>query len=300
MANRSLLLSAGIIFIPVAALLGSLGIGHILLKGTDKHQIQSKYTAVLSAQAASKKQSLALEVKPVAPTPVIFSVPEEFRGTVTSQIQPRVEDKVIALTFDDGPAPKYTQQILEILKQENIKATFFCVGEMVHYFPQLAKQEVAEGHVIGNHTWHHWLQKMNSQVAANEIESTATAIFEATGVKTSLFRPPYGALNNGVADYAKKNNYAVLMWSDDSQDYRRPSVARVVNNVLREAKPGGMVLMHDGGGNRTQTVAALPKIIANLKQQGYRFVTVPQLLAIQAQKATLTTVTPSHQPNQGT
>lgn len=289
--------SAGIICIPVTVVLGSFGIGHVLMRDTDKHQIQSKYAAVLSAQANAKKPSSTLDVKSVAPKPIIFSVPQKFQGTITSQIQPRVEDKVIALTFDDGPAPKYTQQILEILKQQNIKATFFCVGEMVHYFPQLAKQEVAEGHVIGNHTWHHWLQKMNSEVAANEIESTATAIFEATGVKTSLFRPPYGALNNGVADYAKKNNYAILMWSDDSEDYRRPSVSKLVNNVLREAKPGGMVLMHDGGGNRAQTVAALPKIIDALKKRGYKFVTVPQLL-MQQQTAPLTT-TALHKSKKG-
>ncbi len=284
MANQRLLVRAGIIFIPLAAVLGSFGIGHVLSKNIDKYQTQSKYRAAMSTQADAKKQ---IDVKRVVPVPVIFSAPKEFQGIVTTQIQPRVENKVIALTFDDGPAPKYTQQILEILKQQNVKATFFCVGEMVHYFPQLAKQEVADGHVIGNHTWHHWLQKMNSEVAANEIESTATAIFQATGVKTSLFRPPYGALNNGVADYAKKNNYAILMWSDDSEDYRRPSVSKLVNNVLREAKPGGMVLMHDGGGNRAQTVAALPKIIDALKKRGYQFVTVPKLL-MQQQIAPLT------------
>ncbi len=295
MANQRLLISAGIIFISLATVLGSFGIGHVLSKNVDKHQTRSKYTAVLSTQADANKQ---IDVKSAAPEPVIFSAPKEFQGIVTSQIQPRVEDKVIALTFDDGPTPKYTQQILEILKQQNVKATFFCVGEMVHYFPQLAKQEVADGHVIGNHTWHHWLQKMNSEVAANEIESTATAIFQATGVKTSLFRPPYGALNNGVADYAKKNNYAILMWSDDSEDYRRPSVSKLVNNVLREAKPGGMVLMHDGGGNRAQTVAALPKIINALKKRGYQFVTVPKLL-MQQQIAPLTTSAPVHRPKKG-
>ncbi|MFQ4143916.1 polysaccharide deacetylase family protein [Chlorogloeopsis sp. ULAP02] len=92
--------------------------------------------------------------------------------------------------------------------------------------PQIAKLEVADGHAIGNHTWYHWYRHMNLSVAAREIESTATAIYQIMGVKTFLFRPPYGILNNGVADYAQKNNYAVLMWSDDSINYRRPPVSK--------------------------------------------------------------------------
>jgi chitin deacetylase len=118
------------------------------------------------------------------------------------------------------------------------------------------------------------------------------------GVKTSLFRPPYGILNNGVADYAKKNNYAVLMWSDDSIDYRRPPVSRLVNNVLKDAKPGGIVLMHDGGGDRSHTVKALPQIITSLKQHGYKFVTIPELLEMQAKKSPLTTAQ-FHQEHKG-
>ena len=208
----------------------------------------------------------------------IFSVPQPPPKT-GSQVRLSNPNQEIALTFDDGPWPQTTQQVLEILEQQNIKATFFCVGEMVQKYPQLAKLIVADGQEIGNHTWHHWYQRMDPDTAAKEINSTEALLYKTTGVKTSLFRPPGGILTNGVADYAEQHNYNVVMWSDDSVDYRRPSVSRLINNVLREARAGGIVLMHDGGGNRSQTVKALPQIIDGLKKRGYRFVTISELLA---------------------
>ncbi|BAY63547.1 polysaccharide deacetylase (plasmid) [Nostoc linckia NIES-25] len=293
------LLIGGIAFIPLIAVLCNFGFGRFWFSERSEYQTLDKKLKQFSANAVSNQHSSASNKADIAQVNIhIFRVPNEFQGKIIQQAQLSKPDKVIALTFDDGPAPKYTQQVLQILKQQNIKATFFCVGEMVHYFPQIAKLEVAEGHAIGNHTWHHWYRKMNLSVAAREIESTATAIYQTMGVKTSLFRPPYGILNNGVADYAKKNNYAVLMWSDDSIDYRRPPVSRLVNNVLKYAKPGGIVLMHDGGGDRSHTVKALPQIIASLKQHGYKFVTIPELLEMQAKKSPLTTAQ-FHQEQKG-
>ena len=155
------------------------------------------------------------------------------------------------------------------------------VGENVKNFPNLLKQEIAEGHVIGNHTWHHWYQFLNPQAAAYEIDHTEDIIFKTTGLKTNLFRPPGGVMHNGVVDYARNSKYAIILWSSDSVDYSRPTVPKLIGNVFREAKPGGIVLMHDGGGNRSRTVQALPEIIANFRNQGYRFVTIPELLQIQ-------------------
>ena len=189
-------------------------------------------------------------------------------------------DKVIALTFDDGPWPVSTLQVLDILKKERIKATFFVLGQPLQNYPQIAQQVVSQGHAIGNHTWHHWYHKLDATTSAQEIETTAALIYKTTGIKTYLFRPPGGLLNNGVADYAKKKKYFIALWSADSTDYNRPSVANLVKNVLKDARPGGMVLMHDGGGDRSNTVKALPIIIAQLKNQGYKFVTVPELLEI--------------------
>jgi chitin deacetylase len=125
---------------------------------------------------------------------------------------------------------------------------------------------------------------MKPNIAAQEIESTANLIYKITGVRTSLFRPPYGLLNNGVADYARQKRYVIVMWSVDPQDYRyKTSPQQLVNRIIPKIQPGSIVLMHDGGGNRSATVQALPQIISQLKQQGYRFVTVPQLLELKAE-----------------
>ncbi|MEH2164582.1 MAG: polysaccharide deacetylase family protein [Nostoc sp.] len=210
-----------------------------------------------------------------------YGVPSSFQGAIVDAAKLTPQHKVIALTFDDGPWPESTAQVLDILKQNQIKGTFFVIGQNVKNYPDLLKREIAEGHVIGNHTWHHWYQFMNPQAAAYEIDHTANLIYQVTGIKTNLFRPPGGIMHNGVADYARNSKYAIILWSSDSVDYSRPAVPKLINNVFRKAKPGGIVLMHDGGGNRSKTVQALPEIIANFRKQGYSFVTIPELLEMQ-------------------
>ncbi len=223
-------------------------------------------------------------------------VPSNFQGIVISEAKLPPEKKVIALTFDDGPWPNTTAKVLDILKKNRIKSTFFVVGQNVKNYPDLTKQIVADGHIIANHTWHHWYHQMNAQAAAYEVANTGDIIYQTTGVRTSLFRPPGGIMNNGVAAYAKNNKYAVIMWSADSMDYSRPAVPRLMNNIFREAKPGGIVLMHDGGGDRSNTVKALPEIINRFRKQGYEFVTVPELLEMQDQYPQLTAKNKSKSP----
>lgn len=223
-------------------------------------------------------------------------VPSNFQGIVISEAKLPPEKKVIALTFDDGPWPNTTAKVLDILKKNRIKSTFFVVGQNVKNYPDLTKQIVADGHIIANHTWHHWYHQMNAQAAAYEVANTGDIIYQTTGVRTSLFRPPGGIMNNGVAAYAKNNKYAVIMWSADSMDYSRPAVPRLMNNIFREAKPGGIVLMHDGGGDRSHTVKALPEIISRFRKQGYEFVTVPELLEMQDQYPQLTAKNKSKSP----
>ncbi|GAX42913.1 polysaccharide deacetylase [Tolypothrix sp. NIES-4075] len=210
-----------------------------------------------------------------------YSVPQRFQGATIAEAKLSQGQKVIALTFDDGPWPESTAKVLDILKKNNIKGTFFLIGRNLKNFPELAKRIVAEGHVIGNHTWTHSYHFMNPQVAAYELDSTSDLIYQTTGVKTTLFRPPGGIMNNGVAAYARNEKYTIVMWSADSVDYSRPSVPRLIHNVTKEAKPGGIVLMHDGGGNRSHTVQSLPQIIDYFKKQGYSFVTIPELLEMQ-------------------
>lgn len=209
-----------------------------------------------------------------------FSVPTEFQAKVADRVKLVGSEKAIALTFDDGPGPYNTLEVLDILRENKIKATFFWVGQAVHDYPQIAKKVVADGHAIGNHTWHHQYRHLDRATAVHEIDDTAEVIYKTTGVTTALFRPPGGLLNNGVADYAKEKKYAVVMWSVDPMDYRPLKAQQLVNNVIRKAQPGTMVLMHDGGGNHPETVKALPQIISKLKDLGYRFVTVPELLAM--------------------
>ena len=210
-----------------------------------------------------------------------YPIPSRFQGQTIKAAKLTQGEKVIALTFDDGPWPQTTEQVLNILKSNNIKGTFFVVGQNLKNYPELGKQIVAQGHVIANHTWHHWYHFFNQQAAAFEIERTTNLIYQVTGVKTNLFRPPGGNLHNGLSAYAKGQKYAVVMWSADSTDYKLPTVPKLIDNVIKDSKPGGIVLMHDGGGNRSRTVQALPEIINNLKKQGYRFVTIPELLEME-------------------
>ncbi len=221
-----------------------------------------------------------------------FSVAHRFQGKIIRKVNSKNQKKVIALTFDDGPWPNTTSQILDILKDKNIKATFFMIGQNLKNFPRIGQQVAADGHAIGNHTWHHWHRQMNEFTAAREIDDTAALLYKTTGVKTSLFRPPNGFLSNGLTDYARKQDDVVVLWSIDSGDWhqRGVSVEGLTNHVLQKAKPGAIVLMHDGSGvsqmgranqRRSLTVEALPKIIDELKKQGYEFVSVPELLQMQ-------------------
>jgi hypothetical protein len=232
--------------------------------------------AISNNQANSKSQP------PVKVENLTFTVPAKYQAKTVYKVEPSNKEKVIALTIDDGPWPKTTAEMLDILKQNDVKATFFWVGSALQENPEIAKRVVAEGHAIGNHTWHHWYRNMDEATAKNEIERTNDLIYKTTGVKTSFFRPPGGYLNNGLATYAKSKKDSVVMWSVTSADTDPRAKYQVfIKNVIRDAKPGAIVLMHDGGGNRERTVKALPEIISGLKQQGYRFVTVPQLLEME-------------------
>jgi peptidoglycan/xylan/chitin deacetylase (PgdA/CDA1 family) len=221
--------------------------------------------------------------RPSQASGLTFTAPKSFRGQVVYDIQPANEAKVVALTFDDGPWENTTEQILDILRQENIKATFFFVGQAIQANPDVAKKVAAEGHTLGNHTWRHYMDNMDEATAIAEIGNAAKLLYETTGARTALFRPPGGNLGGRLVDFAKELGYTVMLWSADSSDYM-VSTPLIIDNVLRNTRPGGIILLHDGGGDRRDTVAALPQIIASLKQQGYRFVTVPDLLRMHAPK----------------
>ncbi|MCT7959986.1 polysaccharide deacetylase family protein [Laspinema sp. D1] len=227
-----------------------------------------------------------------------FAVTPEFRGKTLYEVALDDSNKAIALTFDDGPWPIYTEQVLDILKEQDIKATFFLIGQHLKHHPAIAQKVVEAGHALGNHTWSHHYHNVPREIAAQEIEDTNALIYETTGFKTHWFRPPGGVLTNGLNDYAHSQNYAVAMWSSDARESFFSSSGALVNNVLNSAKPGGIVLLHDGGGDRTATVQALPIIITKLKERGYKFVTLPELLELyeQHQQTTIAENAPNPTP----
>lgn len=185
--------------------------------------------------------------------------------------------KVVALSFDDGPDATYTPQILEILKDEGVSATFCVVGTEARARPDLVKAEVAAGHTLCNHTVNHPnLSKRAADYVSNQLK-TSTEILTSNGLPApAVFRAPYGALSPTVIEAAHAQGMRVFGWSVDSIDYRRSKPDVLVRRVLDAVRPGSVILMHDGGGNRASTVAALRPIIQTLKARGYSFSTPTQ------------------------
>ena len=294
MNYRNLSLNRRLMLMMMATIAGSLGISLLLLK------TGSNVSTTHKLEHQPLRSSIQTIASPPIPTPnTTFEVPQQFHSQTIYQAKLNPTEKVIALTFDDGPWPKTTAQVLAILKQNNIKATFFLVGQPLESFPDIAKQVVADGHAIGNHTWHHWYKMMSDETATTEIEYTSALIYRITGVKTSLFRPPGGFLKNGLAKYAKQRHDAVIMWSISAADTDpHAQVPSLINNVVKGAKPGGIVLMHDGGGDHSKTVKALPEIISGLKAQGYRFVTLPELLEMQQKQSSTANTGDGHPKKQ--
>jgi len=184
-----------------------------------------------------------------------------------------VPGSVIALTFDDGPDPRYTPRILEILRQAGVHATFCMVGTQARAHPDLVQAVRDAGHTICDHTEHHpHLDQMAPADVDGEIGSMAAFLHDTAGVAPQFTRAPYGGVNATVVQTAHKYGTRVLGWSVDPADYTKPSPVVIAARVLAGAHPGAIVLMHDGGGDRTNTITALPVIINALKARGYAIV----------------------------
>jgi len=197
---------------------------------------------------------------------------------IVRRTSPAPTEKLIALTFDDGPWPGQTDKILNVLKQEGVRATFFMQGGRVKNAPSLAKRVADEGHLVGNHTLGHKLLPKQTPAETNrQIVAGAQAIRSATGVRPVWFRPPYGAINARVWQQTRSLNLKVALWTIDTRDWSRPGTAKIVSTAERGARSGSIILMHDGGVNRSQTIAALPTIIRDLKAKGFVFVTLEEL-----------------------
>lgn len=226
-----------------------------------------------------------------------FTVPEQFRGQVISQVDLPDSEKVIALTFDGGPNSDFTGQVLDVLKQYKVRATFFLSGTNVQQSPDMARRIVAEGHMVGNRGWSRTIENGKDLDLTHEVDETAKLIEQTTSVKPVLFRPPDGRLDNSLVAYAQERQYAVTLWSVDSQD-ALVAAPIVLDNVLRNVRPGRIVLLHDsmGANNQSATLQALPQLITALQQQGYRFVSVAEMLAMQKNEKQSDTKLPIRKP----
>jgi peptidoglycan/xylan/chitin deacetylase (PgdA/CDA1 family) len=191
--------------------------------------------------------------------------------------------KAIAITFDDGPVPIYTTELLEIFRAHGAKATFFVIGTHLEQYPEIAKAIYDEGHELGNHTYSHpHMTAVTKEQQRAELADTAARIKSITGQTPQVFRPPYLDFDEGVARVCEEFGYPALAGVNlDSRDWDQPGVLHIVDTVRRSVKNGAVLLLHDGAGDCSQTVAAMRVLVPELIEQGYSLITASELLALQ-------------------
>lgn len=202
---------------------------------------------------------------------------EVFSGVETQQ-------KIVAITFDDGPYLPYTEQLLDLLKEYQVPATFFVIGRNAVKHPEMIRRLVAEGHQLGNHTWNHLdLLKADRQTMISEVERTSRLLEQLTGCRPAVVRPPHGFRDPLVMEVMADRGLTVVEWSIMARDWVNPGVDAIVKTIVTEVANGSVILLHDGDGvqqaaSRAQTVEATRQIIRELTSRGYRFVTIKELL----------------------
>ena len=253
----------------------------------------------------------AVPPKPALPEPIVAEAPasEDSPSTPSQPAATKaatnngkisfssctVEGKEIAITFDDGPHKTNTPQLLDILKQRGIRATFFVVGQNATEYPDILKRIVAEGHELANHSYTHPVLASMSQSAVHEqLDKTHQAVLKATGVSMKLLRPPYGALSEPQRRTVNNEfGYKVILWSVDPLDWKVRDAARVQNEIVSHTQAGSIVLAHD---IHKSTVDAMPETLDKLTEKGFKFVTVSELLALDRPAAPKPAADPSTTP----
>lgn len=198
-------------------------------------------------------------------------------GELVNQVA--TKEKVVALTYDDGPNPPYTNQLLEILERNQIRATFFVIGKLVEKYPEIVRLILSKGHEVGNHSYSHQQLIFKSPwCIRSEIEKTDKLLHQLCVKQEIHFRAPYGrkllVLPYILSKMRKKN----ILWNLDSKDYEASSYEVIENYVLEHVRPGSIILMHDGGGERSQTLIATEMLLKKLQEKGYTFKTVSELI----------------------
>jgi peptidoglycan/xylan/chitin deacetylase (PgdA/CDA1 family) len=241
--------------------------------------------------AALSAAALALALAGYGVYELLEAPPNQVWGRTVTAGRSGVRD--VALTFDDGPNPPYTGEILDVLRREHVHGTFFVVGRAVAANPAIVRRIVREGNAIGNHSWDHahLVIETPAQIRADLARADA-AVYAAAHVHTHLMRPPYGQRDFAVIGEARRAGYTVVMWSDPLPgDWDRPGVDAIVSRVVGHVKDGSIVVLHDGNRgltcaradvaacDRSQEVAATGRIIDAVRARGFQFVTVPELIA---------------------
>lgn len=218
--------------------------------------------AVVWIWAAKKDDRAGAEPEEIIPVEHLVLPEEE-----------KTEKKRIALTFDDGPHPIYTPQMLELLKEEQVPATFFLLGENVELYGDVVKEIAKEGHLIGNHTYHHvQITSLSLEEACKEIQETSDLIEELTGTGTEYVRPPFGTWNEELEE---RLNLIPVMWSIDTKDWTTQNVDWIVRETVKHAEDHDIILMHD---SYQSTVDAVKRVIEQLEAEGFEFATVDEII----------------------
>lgn len=210
----------------------------------------------------------------------ITSSREAYEKTGNVIWEGHTKEKIVAITFDDGPHPSYTPQILDILAKYNAKATFFVSGNKVKSNPGILMREIKEGHEIANHTYHHYYNKnMTAELLSSELDQTDKVIWDIAKYKPSLYRPVGGLHNDIIINTAVKKGYKVILWSwhQDPQDWKRPAPNKISTHIINSLRAGDIILLHDWS-DRPQTVKALETTLDYLYKNGYECVTVSDLI----------------------
>lgn len=196
--------------------------------------------------------------------------------------QESVQEKVVAFTFDDGPHPVYTHQVLEIFRRAGGRATFFMIGKEMEAHPEIAAKVRREGHEIANHTYTHPdLTKLTLEEAGGELQRAENLVQEVTGQPARCFRPPYFGVNDDILSLAAERGYRTIgAVNGDARDWDNPGVEHILEHTRSVVKPGSVLIFHDGYGDRSQTVEAVRVLVDEMVAEGYRLVTVSELLEI--------------------
>lgn len=199
------------------------------------------------------------------------------RGDQATITRVNTTSPTVALTFDDGPHPRHTPPLLDMLKARNIRATFYVIGRNVVRYPQLMARMAAEGHEIGNHTWRHpFLTQLGTESVQRELDRTTIAIFQTTGRAPVTMRPPYGALTHNQRKMVyQTRGLPTVLWSVDPRDWQRPGSQVVANRIVSGAHRGAVILAHD---IHAPTIRAMPAALDGLIQRGFKFTTMSELL----------------------